>query len=897
MTEEPRGSTASKIFAEALEQPADLREAFVADRCGHDLALHEEVLALLAADASAGDFLDNESGRRQLAALAAEVARDAAAGSLADPNLGRQVGAYHLTERIGTGGMGAVYLAERADGDFAQRVAVKLVKRGLDSEELLLRFRRERRLLAQLEHPHIGRLIDGGTLDDGQPYLVMEHVDGEPIDTYCQGRDVPLRDRLALFLEVCAAVDHAHRQLVVHRDLKPSNVLVTRGGSCKLLDFGIAKLLDADAEDLLVTQTATRLYSPRYASPEQIRGEPVTTACDVYSLGVMLYELLCGISPYPEEDGAAATLDRQVLEHQPARPSSVAGAMTADLPSRRIRRQLAGDLDTIVLQALRKEPERRYASVADLAADLRRYLDGRPVLARPDTLGYRAGKFLRRNPVAVGAAAIVVLALITTTIISTLQFRRTATAQRAAEQVSGFLAETLSSVDPEIARGQDTALLRGLLDAAATRVDAELADAPAVAISLHRTIGNAYLSLSEHDLAERHLRRALDLAAGGSDAWLVAELRHDLGRALFDAGKLQPAAAALREALFEQERQDGVSAAVAAAVTRFRLGKVLEALGDGDAAEASLREAAMAMQSGPGRAALPNALEGLGLFLMYNRQAYAEAESLFTAAIALSDDAAGADPERLTGAAHVSPLDRSSYLQSLATVRRYEGDLAGAEKAYRAALEGYRAIVDDGHPLVATLQDQLATTLAAQERWDEAESLYRTALASLRQTLGDDHHDVGTTINNLAGMLRQSGRPADADPLYREALRIYREALGDEHAWVGIVLGSMADNALALGHWAEARSMAEECLRIRRLTWADDHWRIATVESIRATAIMKAGDPATAQPILRRSWDVLSASLGEESAPARITAERLAEAATRLGHPEEARRWQGLAGS
>ncbi len=250
MTEEPRGSTASRIFAAALEQPAHLRESFVADRCGDDLALREEVLALLAADASAGDFLDNESGRRQLAVLAAEVARDAAAGSLADPKLGRRVGAYRLTERIGAGGMGAVYLAERTDGDFAQRVAVKLVKRGLDSEELLLRFRRERRLLAQLEHPHIGRLIDGGTLDDGQPYLVMEHVDGEPIDTYCQGRDVPLRDRLALFLEVCAAVDHAHRQLVVHRDLKPSNVLVTGNGSCKLLDFGIAKLLDADAEDL-----------------------------------------------------------------------------------------------------------------------------------------------------------------------------------------------------------------------------------------------------------------------------------------------------------------------------------------------------------------------------------------------------------------------------------------------------------------------------------------------------------------------------------------------------------------------------------------------------------------------------------------------------------------------
>jgi tetratricopeptide (TPR) repeat protein len=897
MTEGPRAS-AARIFTEALELPAADREAFVAERCGGDRALRDEVLALLAADREAGDFLAGPADRGQLAELAADLARDdGVAASLPDPNLGRQVGAHRLVERIGTGGMGAVYLAERTGGDFAQRVAVKLVRRGLDTEELLLRFRRERRLLAQLEHPHVARLLDGGTTDDGQPYLVLEYVDGAPIDTYCASRDLPLRRRLELFRDVCAAADHAHRQLVVHRDLKPSNVLVTPDGTCKLLDFGIAKLLDADEDDPLVTRTDMRLYSPRYASPEQIRGEPVTTACDIYSLGVMLYELLSGTSPYPIGDGSATTLERQVLEHQPARPSTVAGTANAAAASRPLRRQLAGDLDTIVLQALRKEPGRRYASVAALAADLERYLEGRPVLARPDTLGYRTGKFLRRNLLAVGAAAVVVMALVTTTVVSTLQSRRAATARHAAEQVSGFLAEMLASVDPEVARGQDTLLLRNLLDEAAARVDAELAGAPTVAIELHRTIGDAYLSLAEHEQAERHLRRALELAGATGDASLIADLRHDLGRTLYDAGRLEPAAEAFRAALAEQERHDALAAEIAAAVSRFRLGKVLEALGEGDEAEAALRESVAAMQSGPARAALPNALEGLGLFVMYNRQAHAEAESLFTAAIATSDEAAAADPARLTGAAHISPLDRVSYRQSLATARRYQGDLAGAEAAYREALAGYLAIVDDSHPLVATLQDQLATALASQERWDEAEALYRAALASLRAALGDEHRDVGTTANNLAGMLRQAGRPAEAEPYYREALRIYRAALGEEHAWVGIVLGSVAENELALGRWAEAEATAEACLRIRRRIWSDDHWRIASVESIRAAAIMEAGDPAAARPILLASYEVLAASLGEESAPARVTAGRLAEACARLDEADEADGWRALAGS
>ena len=412
------------IFEEALDQPPGQRTAFLDRACGDDDTLRQQVVALLAADDNETPFLDDPVSLASLLVLA----EDAGAA-----RAGTRIGPYRLVSELGRGGMGVVYLAERADGRFEQQVAVKLVGQGLHDEHLLHRFRAEQQILAALQHPNIARLYDGGVTDSGVPYLVMEYVEGLPIDQYCDTHQLSTEQRLTLFRTVCAVVQYAHQNLVVHRDLKPSNILVTTTGRVKLLDFGIAKLLDEDAADTApLTRTGMRVMTPEYASPEQVRGKPVTTASDVYALGVILYELLTGRRPYHVRGLTPSEVERVVCEQEPNNPSTAISQAVEAAPGNatappgtpeaisqarstqldRLRRSLKGDLDNIVLKALRKEPGRRYASVEQFAEDIRRYLTRLPVTARPDTVSYRISKFVRRHTVGVVATALVVLALV-----------------------------------------------------------------------------------------------------------------------------------------------------------------------------------------------------------------------------------------------------------------------------------------------------------------------------------------------------------------------------------------------------------------------------------------------------------------------------------------------------
>ena len=340
---------------------------------------------------------------------------------------GRRIGPYRVVRELGRGGMGAVYLAERADGQYEQRVALKLIKRGMDTEQVLARFRAERQILASLDHPNIARLLDGGSTEQGVPFFAMEYIEGEPIDSYADQRSLDVAERLQLFLQVCGAVTYAHQHLVVHRDIKPLNILVTAEGVPKLLDFGIAKVLHDSPDDVTSTVTGMRLLTPEYASPEQVEGRHATTVSDVYALGVVLYELLTGRSPYRPRSRAPIDVVEAVRTTDPERPSAAGG-------TEKLRRRLRGDLDTILLTALRKEPARRYQSVEQLAGDLRRHLEGLPVRARPDTFGYRAGKFVRRNRVAVAAGTLVILALVGGTVATAYQARQARAAQARAER-------------------------------------------------------------------------------------------------------------------------------------------------------------------------------------------------------------------------------------------------------------------------------------------------------------------------------------------------------------------------------------------------------------------------------------------------------------------------------
>lgn len=409
------------IFAEAAERPSSERPEFIKSQCDGDEILIAEIESLLRAYDEAGSFIEDSPQH-----AAPENDRDI------DRMIGRKIGAYELVRELGRGGMGSVYLASRADDEFRKLVAVKLINSNFDNESIIRRFRNERQILASLEHPNIARLLDGGTTEDGSPYFVMEYIEGKPIRDYCDAHRLNTDRRLRLFQDVCSAVHYSHQNLVVHRDLKPSNILVTENGTVKLLDFGIAKLIGGSAGFVEATLSTSREMTPEYASPEQVRGEAVNTSTDTYSLGVMLYELLSGHRPYRVAAMSTLEILRAICEQEPERPSTAAGrtettngssgatgitpeeiSKARDSQPDRLRRKLAGDLDNIVLKAMRKEPQRRYGSVEQFSEDLRRYLVGLPVLARKDTFSYRAGKFARRNKLAVIAAAIIVLLLAT----------------------------------------------------------------------------------------------------------------------------------------------------------------------------------------------------------------------------------------------------------------------------------------------------------------------------------------------------------------------------------------------------------------------------------------------------------------------------------------------------
>src|SRR5436190_7105385 len=433
----PDWSRVKELFATALQFEPPARDSFLSKACAGDESLCRAVRSLISAHESSGNFL-----KQSALADVGFVAGDEPGRNT--PTAGQKIGSYRIIRELGRGGMGAVYLAGRADESFDKKVALKLIKRGMDSDAIIKRFVMERQILANLDHPNIARLIDGGTTEDGLPYFVLEYIEGTTITRYCDEHKLNTTERLKLFRQVCAAVELAHQNLVVHRDLKPSNILVTADGTPKLLDFGIAKLLSADwSPSVEATETMARLLTPEYASPEQLRGLLMTTTSDVYSLGVVLYELLSGHRPFNFSSRSPEEAARMIVASEPVKPSVAITRSVRTLPTEtenglptpdaiaerrdgsieKLRRRLGGDLDNILLKALRKESERRYPSVREFSEDLRRHLDGLPVHARPDTLSYRTSKFVTRHKAEVAAAVVVLLVLLSATTVTAWQAR------------------------------------------------------------------------------------------------------------------------------------------------------------------------------------------------------------------------------------------------------------------------------------------------------------------------------------------------------------------------------------------------------------------------------------------------------------------------------------------
>jgi eukaryotic-like serine/threonine-protein kinase len=852
-----RWARVKELFDLALEREAGERAAFLAGVCEGDEALRAEVETLVRSHEDAGRFL-----------VTGQPGGFLERGEGEPSGVGR-AGPYWLLDLIGRGGMGDVYRAVRDDDHFKKIVAVKLVRPDAVSDVVLGRFRAERQILAGLEHPGIARLLDGGATEDGRPFLVMEYVEGTRIDAYVASRRLNTRVRLELFRSVCAAVQYAHQNLVVHRDLKPANILVAPEGTPKLLDFGVAKLLDpALAGEATATLFAP--LTPAYASPEQVRGESITTASDVYSLGVVLYELLTGRRPHVFLESGPLALQRAICEQEPDRPSLVA-------------RSLPADVDHIVLKALRKEPAHRYATAEALAEDVRRHLEGLPVLARKGTVGYRAGKFVRRNRAAVFLGTAVLALVVGFAVTMAIQARRLAQERDKAQRVTAVLLEVFRLSDPGQTRGT-AVTAREVLDRGTARIRGELEEQPEVRATLLDTMGRAYSGLGLYEQAAPLLREALETrrqVLGNEHADVLATL-NALGNLQYDQGDYPAAERTLREALVLKRKTHGSEHAEVARALNS-LASVRLRLGDARGAQGLYREGLDMRRRvlGPEHPDVARSLHNLAL-VANDLGDLAQAEALHRESLALK--------RRIHGEAHA---DVARGMTNLALVLYSKGDLGDSVALLREGLERQRRLLGSEHPDVARSLNNLANALLEHGDYPEAESLYRESVAIGRKALGGEHAELAISLDNLGCVLTRRGEPAAAVPLHREALAMRRKLLGAEHPHVANNLGALADALYALGDDAGAESLHREALAMRRKLLGDDHVNVSEGLNGLIEVLRGRGRLAEAEALARQGLAVCRKSQPQGGLATRKAVTSLALALAdqgRWGEAEEAAR-------
>jgi eukaryotic-like serine/threonine-protein kinase len=791
-----------QLFSRAVELSGPERKAFVDAETADDAAMRAELLELLACD--------NGGGRTGPLTLALGAALDTTTRDRRKALVGRILGNYKLVSVLGHGGTGTVYLGERADRQYSAQVAVKIVDNGTMQGELGLRFRAERQILASLNHTNIARLIDAGETEEGNPYLVMEYVHGEPLDRYCDREQLGLRERLQLFLDICGAVQYAHQNLVVHRDLKPANILVTAEGAPKLLDFGIAKLLDAGeaAAAMALTRMNDRLLTPEYASPEQILGRPVTTASDVYALGVVLYELLTGLRPYTVPASASQLeLERSICITDPLRPSAavkrtresgplegqseiLAVAAARKLTPDKLQKRLVGDIDAIVMRALRKEPQHRYNSIEQLASDIRRFLTREPVQARQGNWLYYSQRFIRRHAfgVTAGAAFVVFLAVFAT--VSTLQAQRIAAERdRArqensrAEQVSEFMLETFSSADPwtySSRTGANPETAEELLARAGRRVREDLDGHPLVRARLLENIGRAYRRREDDKSAVSYLQDAVEirksLSGGQGDAETAAAMV-ELAMTMREGGEVQASDAVLLEARDILERLEQKHSVTYARMLANR-GRTQMKLGKPDAAQ------------------------------VYYDQA-----------LALLQDLRGSrDPEV------------AALLVDKSVAFLWKDDLVAAERNARAAVEIYATTLSKLHPDRTYAQSQLGETLRLQGRLDEASILLEEALLASRTIYGENGRPVADVLDSLAKIRRAQHDLPEAEKYAQQAVDVQIKVEGSDHWRTAYYRTSLAAIQIERRDYPEAETQLRTAITTFDKTLVADHPYMASAE-------------------------------------------------------------------
>jgi serine/threonine-protein kinase len=857
-----RWQRVQNLFHETLARPEPEREAFLRAECGDDAALVNEVLALMAEDARADSLLEQD-----LAHVAHGIF-DAVA-----PNF-QSIGRYRIVRVLGQGGMGVVYLAEH----LGRRVAIKVLRDASLSPVRRERFEREQQTLAQLTHSSIARLYEADVLADGTPYFVMEYVEGVSITDYCVAHACDVPRRLALFRAVCEAVQYAHRQAVIHRDLKPSNILVTSDGTVRLLDFGIATHVDNLDRSAAWTQTGQQLMTPAYAAPEQLRRQTVGVYTDIYALGVILYELLCGGTPFDLGDLTPGQAEALILDQEPERPSSRArrspAAPTRSAPS---RAQWV-DLDVLCATAMHKDPQRRYASVDSLIRDLDHYRNNGPLDARPDQLGYRLGKFVQRHRRAVAGSAAALVAIIGIAAFYTARLAEQRTLARAeaakARELSEYLIGLFDAGDP-FAESVDKLDVRKLLDRGAERAEG-LAAQPQVQAQMFNALGRVYTMLSEYERAETLLQRALTLRTTGEQPLDLADTLANLGALRRYTSELESAEKFTREALAIRERH-----------------------------------------LPPMHPDLAASLDNLGVILS-NRDEYAQASEALTRALEIRRKSY-VQPHPLVG----------HTLNNLAVNEFNEGNYDAAERYYREALEVSKATYGPDHAYTAVDLANLGVLLDTKGNYDEADVMLTEALRITQLRLGEDHYETafrmtqlggmlrrkgdydraeaylrksmeiegrvleanhrnhGATLNHLALTLQEKGQYAAAEPFLRRSVEVFRASLGPEHPFTGTVTCSLGFMLHLQHRNAEGERYMREGLQILTDALPAGHDMIALNESRYGALLIAESRFEEAEPLLTHSYEVLLKTFGERHKDTVQAASRLTELYDAWKRPEQ----------
>lgn len=889
-----------ELLDAALDLPPEERDAFLQNIGDEQPDLREELEFLLVAEAEAPSFLEQEAVTFAAPAYDPEDGQGIAGDPLAAP--AHHVGPYRLEEEIGRGGMSRVFRAQRTDGGFDQTVAVKLLRMGLDTDDARRRFRLEQQVLAELQHPNIAALLDGGLTEDDIPFLVMEYVEGKPITRYCDENQLSVEARISLLEDVGIALQHAHRNLVVHRDLKPSNVLVTTDGTVKLLDFSIAKLLD-DAEASITlpnTRTGVRPMTPAYAAPEQIRGEAVRTTTDVYQMGVLAYEILTGHRPFDADE--RLDVERAILETDPARPSTVVsksivrgeveGDDEQDAPTtpeeiseargttlRRLRHALEGDLNTIVQTAMRKEPERRYASVEALLGDLERYQEGQPIRARSASVGYRTRKFIQRNRWGVGIGLAFMGVLITFGFLLVQQRERAQQEAQKSQIVSSYLVDLFDAGTPS---GQaDTVTAQMLVRRGLDRVE-RLQDRPVVQAEMLDALGQASRGLGEWDLADSLLQRALTLRRDHLNPPhqdLVASLLHvadtkSSSQRFWEARPLYEEALSMSQRLGWSEHQADILEGIA---------QTISVQGAPDSAEVLMRRGIELRRRALGSEYHELPLDQMDLAQIIQRQGqHQEAEELYRAGLRRMEQGAG-----------YTPTERVEAYHDFGDLLRNKGENAAAATYYRRALRVTTRTMGRDHPWARRARDNLYDTLIRRGEYEQALEVARTTMEVAENRYTPPHFSIASAYQRVGHLLDNIGHVDEAEPLLRRALLMRRQEQSPDHIWTHNTAVRYALCLVEHGRLNEAEYLLREGEEALQATPPDS----TTADLTHMRAILLVGRGRLQAE--RRDWDSAVSSLREGyhlrrrqvglRAPLSQRALRaLADVYERAGRPEEA---------